>query len=472
MGLRINHNISALNAARQLRISNTALSKSLERLSSGYRINKGADDPAGLIISEQLRAQITGIKQAVENSQDAVNLIGTAEGALNEINELLRSMRSLALHSSNLATVDTDQIEANQAEIDSAINSIERIANTTKFANKYLLNGAQSFVTSGINSAHFQDLSIDRAQFGDNPNLLVQYAVTQSASYAQITTNITGNLQDNVTIQITGSKGSQQISFASGSTVAQVVNAIQLLAPNTGVSASAVGGAVVFRTQDYGSAAEARVNVIDDGAETFLVGGDTVAVANGQDIGGNINGAVAVGKGTELSVSNAGFIGSLNFEDIQAVTGTSGNFYVTQQGLVFQLGDRTNPNEQESFGIENVNPFNLGVSQGRLSELKTGGQYDMLSDSDQAVFIIDEAINDVSSLRARLGAFEVNTLQTNINSLGVAVENLTSSESRIRDVDFAAETVEFTRAQILVQAGTSIAAQANAATQSVLQLLQ
>ena len=138
MGLRINNNIEALNAQRSLAKSNFGLAKSLQKLSSGFRINVAADDPAGLVISEALRSQLAGLNQAVENSQNAANMIGTAEGALIEMNDILKSMRQLAVHAASTGTADAEQISADQAQIDSAIRSIDRIANSTKFAGKSL----------------------------------------------------------------------------------------------------------------------------------------------------------------------------------------------------------------------------------------------------------------------------------------------------------------------------------------------
>ena len=471
MGLRINNNINAINAARQLGYSNKALSSSLARLSSGYRINTGADDPAGLTISEKLRAQIVGLKQGVENSQDAINLVGTAEGALNEMNELLRSMRSLALDSANLGTVDQDQIDANQAEVDSAVNSINRISNTTKFGNKYLLNGTQSFDVSynGAAATDLDDLQVYRAQLGSAASLQINYNISSGAEYAEYDTGIAAAaaLSGDHVMQISGATGSEQITLASGALGSDVMDAINAVSDNTGVKGELSGATVRFRSTIWGSDALVQVEEITAVGD-LGVGGK----ATGKDIIGSINGLKGVGNGLELSIDSSSFAGKLVFTaDAGSLDGQADSFDVNDEGLLFQLGDRTNPNEQASVGINSMHSYNLGVAEGRLSAIKTGGDYDLSTDADTAVRIIDAAIDDVTGLRARLGAFQVNTLETNINSLGVAIENVTGSESRIRDVDFASEAAEFTKAQILVQAGTSVAAQANVASQSVLQLL-
>jgi len=143
MSMTITHNVRALNTQRWLTANNRNLSKSLEQISSGYRINTGSDGPADLVISEQLRAQSTGLERAVRNTQETMNVLGIAEGALDEMNKILRKMRSLALHASNSGITSPSQVAADQAETDSGIQTIDRIANTTKFSNQFLLNGAK-----------------------------------------------------------------------------------------------------------------------------------------------------------------------------------------------------------------------------------------------------------------------------------------------------------------------------------------
>ena len=249
----------------------------------------------------------------------------------------------------------------------------------------------------------------------------------------------------------------------------------------------------MFTSTEVGSDAIVKIEDIDGNG---ILIGNTASASNsvstvsdrGADIQGSINGATAQGKGRVLSTNNPRFSGSIAFDYATAAgTGTAiasnaslgvtgrdaarvepaalpanstGSFDVNSEGLKFQLGAYTDPNNQESIGIENLS-----------TSLKSGGANDLTTNSDQAVKIVDEAITDVASTRARLGAFQANTLETNINSLGVAIENITSSESRIRDLDFAAETASFTKSQILVQAGTSILSQANVSAQSILRLL-
>ncbi|PCJ57274.1 MAG: hypothetical protein COA79_16340 [Planctomycetota bacterium] len=500
MGLRIVNNINSIKAGRQLSQSNRAFSNSLERLSSGLRINKGADSPAGLIISEQLRAQIVGLKQAVENSQKATNVIGTAEGALNEVNSLLSSVRRLAIDSSNLGTTDQDQLDANQAEVDSAINSIDRIADTTQYAGKKLLNGSASFEVSGVSSS-IDKLNVSRVQLGSATSRTIDYEIKSLAEFAEVSIDVgAAALDKDTTLQISGSRGSQQISFSAGSSLTQIANAIDALNENTGVTArvDASSNTITFASTEVGSSQSVRIQDIDGdgtllGSIASASNSATTASDKGADVEGTILGAVALGTGRRLSGNTSVFTGDLTF-DFNTATGRSaigvtgrdaartevtgitadatGTFSLNSEGLLFQLGAFTDPNNQESVGIDSTNSYNIGVREGRLSSVKSGGVNDLSTNSDQAVRIIDEAITDIASIRARLGAFQTNTLETNINSLGASIENITNSESLIRDLDFSTETAAFTKAQILVQAGTSILSQANASSQSVLALLQ
>lgn len=499
MGLRINNNISALNSARQLRASNTKLGMSLERLSTGLKINSGKDDPAGLIISEQLRSQIVGLKQAVNNAQDAINLVGTAEGALSEVSSLLLSIRRLAIDSANAGATDQDQLDANQAEVDSAVTSINRIANTTQYAGKKLLNGTAGFQLEEI-SAGVKDVQINRAVFGTAESLEIKYKILQPAKFAEITIDLgdTGRLKGNSVVQFTGPNGGQQIAFGADSTADEIIETVRTLQGNTGITArkGATDSEIIFVSTDVGTDQRISLTDIDGDKQLFANGGPNVIAKSGEDMQGTVNGVLANGFRNELTVAGPQFSGHLTFnynaivDSAISVDATSaeaaetipsgvlneadstGSFKLVTKGLVFQLGAFTDPNFQETMGIDDVNAQNLGVAEGRLSSIVAGGVNNLSSNPDQASRIIDGAINDVAKIRARLGAIQKNTFETAINSLEISIENLTASESRIRDLDFAEETVIFTKNQILVQAGTSIAAQANASSQAVLKLLQ
>src|SRR3954470_3495572 len=183
---RINTNVASLTAQRGLGRSQRTLNDTLQRLSSGLRINRGADDPAGLIASEGLRSEISGINQAVDNSSRANNVISTAEGALNEVASLLLNVKSLVVQAANSGAMSSDEIAANQLQVDSAVQSITRIADTTTFAGLHLINGSLDYLTSGVNTTDIKALHVNQANFGTRANIPVQVDVVTSARTAEL----------------------------------------------------------------------------------------------------------------------------------------------------------------------------------------------------------------------------------------------------------------------------------------------
>ena len=204
---RINTNVASLTAQRGLAKTQKQLSDTLQRLSSGLRINRGADDPAGLIASEGLRSEISGITQAIDNSQRASNVISTAEGALQEVASLLLNVKSLVVQAANAGAISPDEIAANQLQVDSAIESITRISNTTTFAGLHLLNGSLDYITSGVVASSVGALHISQANFGTNTNIPVQIEVITSAKTADLEFRTSG-ITAPVTLEITGNSPS------------------------------------------------------------------------------------------------------------------------------------------------------------------------------------------------------------------------------------------------------------------------
>ncbi len=466
---RINTNLAAINSLRNLQLSHGQLNKSLERLSSGFRVSRASDDPAGLVISEKLRAQMASLRQAVDNSERSQNMIATAEAALDEVSHLLVSMKELALEAANDGALSAEEVAANQAQVDSAIESINRISNSTKFAGKRLLNGSVDYVTSGV-AASIQELNLFGASFGTNSQLAVTLKMTQSARYGTISRVGKGtSAGSSITLQVTGNKGTEVITLGASTANSGIQAAINAVRDSTGVSALQSTNLIVFYSTSLGLEQFASVKDLDrDGNGTLFVNQRSV----GRNAAGTINGAQAAAKGAELSVSTNALKARLTLKAGLNKNVVTSTFYIKSGGLHFQLGDTTVSSEKQPVGIQQVHSINLGDgSVGFLNQIATGEKFDLKTDANTASRILDAAIDDVTALRGRLGAFVKNTLETNIASLGIAVENISAAESRIRDVDFAAETAEFTRTQILVQAGTSILAQANLVPQSVLALL-
>lgn len=490
---RINTNIASLIAQSNLARSNTDLNVRLERLSTGLRINRGADDPAGLIVSERLRSEVNGLNQAIKNSERASSVIATAEGALAEAASLLNSIKSLVVESANSGALSKEELEANQLQIDSAIESITRIANTTSFAGLQLLNGSLGYTTSGVPASAITATQIHAAKLGNNASLPVSVEVVGSAQSGELflsgnTAGSPGALLSSVTLEVAGTRGVTTLSFVSGAALSSVVAAVNTFKDSTGVSASLVDAAnqtsgMVFNSLSYGSEAFVSVEKVGAGGDFFEVAdqknGSIVTRDEGQDVLAVVNGALGSGRGLEVSVNTSTLGASLKLDETFAqTTGVVRSFDITGGGSVFQLGPTVNENQQVDIGISSIVASRIGGTlvngdQHYLESLRSGGAYSLLDgDFTPASDILDNAITEISVMRGRLGAFERNTLDTNLRSMQVALENITASESKIRDADFAAETAALTRAQILTQAGTSVLATANASSQNVLALLQ
>lgn len=715
MGLRINHNLASLGAALNLGRANAALSSSLAKLSTGLKINTASDGPADLIISEKFRSQITAISKVTENTQNAISMLSTAEGALAEVNSLLNKMKGLALKATQTATQSPDEIAASQAEIDSAIASINSISRNTSFGSVNLLDGSQAVETTAVNTNQVL-VDIDKANFAGATKDITANVVTAAARASTTidlsTQTIGGTLDSSQVFKITGNRGSTTLTFQAGATDAKLVEEINGVVDQTGVIAqvsaeniitleSAKYGASEFVTvedvdgdndiltaipdtgatysitegnsglnilasdekyEDYtvnitvrttaqqanstpqvfiddatqtisivandsatntavatqlnmiatgfsaldnaalaitvkaqGMVAEntpqltvslkdgasvptgdftvsiqsttasvtaqsityntatsvLTITLLDDTAGALVTGVPTnqtsfndlvadstanaayldlfdfrlsdtllgrsvvdetasgdltnafVAVANktsyvsanGTDGELEVNGVKAAAKNLTYTFDNGNIRGNITLKESFNAVGNSTTFTLSGKGAFFQLGQKSQLSHQTGVGIRSVAADQLATglyidssldpalaageainddslyTTATLADVLSGGEFDLASNASTAYNIIEQAIFEVADQRARLGAFISNTLESNVNSLGVAFENLTAAESRIRDVDFASETAELTRAQILVQAGTSVAAQANVATQAALQLL-
>ena len=463
---RINTNVSSLIAQRVLSKNNDQLNQSLERLSTGLKINSGADDPAGLIASENLKSEQSGITQAIDNANRANNIVGTAEGGLSEVSNLLVQLQSLVSGTANSGGLSTDEKNANQLQVDSILNTINRISQATSFQGTKLLNGNLAYTTSGVNSTQFDDVQINAARVpsGGSVNVVVQ--VTASAQTGEITYS-NGALTSGVTLEISGNAGTEQLSFASGATLSSIQTAINAITTATGVSATISGSTLKIDSTDYGSNAFVSVKT---------VAGPFTASATkdfGRDASVTVNGAAAQADGLGITYRSSNLDVEFSLDTTFNKAG-SGSFDITGGGATFALGSKVTEADKASLGIQSVSTGSLGNSTlGYLTTLGSGGANSLLSDNlVNAQSIVSKAITQVSQLRGRLGAFQKFTLGSTINSLGVAYENASAAESAIADTDFAAETANLTRAQILSQSATTVLAQANAAPQSALSLLR
>jgi len=410
--MRINQNVMANNASRNLSGTNVMLGKSLEKLSSGFRINRAADDAAGLVVSQGLRAQVGGLKQATRNAQDGISVVQTAEGALNEVHTMLGRMRDLAVQAANSGGNDAAARTAAQTEISELSSEITRLSDKTRFGGVNLLDG-----TYGVGASTQTGAATGPSGVGDNWTALI------AASTFEINIDTTTS----VSVNATGFTGS------TASMAEQLTTAINTALTNAGsVHAGKVSVSGEYNTtlnQNFTGAADTSQFTL---SVSGLASGGTF-VTGTQGVGVPLT-ALGITAGTSV-----------------AAAGTGGTF---------QIG--ANSGDTLSLNIGDVDAVALGV-----------GSLDVTSDTGAAAAItaLDAAIASVSTTRGDLGAKQ-NRFESMINNLQVSTENISASESRIRDTDMASEMVSFTKNQVLQQAGTAMLSQANQIPQSILSLLR
>jgi flagellin len=464
----INTNVSSLVAQRSLIANNQDLSTSLQRLSTGLKINSGADDPAGLIASENLKAEQTGIQTAITNAGRAGNVIGTAEGGLNEVSSLLTQLQGLVGQSANSGGLSSGEVAANQLQVDSILSTINRVAQGTTFEGRQLLNGNLGYTTSSVATSALANVQINSALVPAGSTVAVAVQVVASGKTGVITYTggtVTGNT---VTLQVAGNQGTTQLSFASGTTVSSIATAINGVKSSTGLSAQVSGTDLRVNSTGFGASQFTSIQAISG---TF--NGLSTTKSFGKDANVTVNGATAQVDGLNVSYRNANLDVSLTLTQAADKPLTK-TFYVTGGGANFSLGSKVSESGIASIGISSVSTGSLGDSiNGFLSSLGSGGANNLSSANlSTAQNIIDSSISQVSSLRGRLGAFQTFTIGSTVNSLGVAYENVSAAESAIADTDFAKETSNLTRAQILSQSATTVLAQANAIPNQALTLLR
>jgi len=400
VGLSVNTNVAAMNAYRNLATTNNAMSKSLERLSSGFRINRAADDAAGLAISEGLRSQIGGLTQAVRNTQDGTSVVQTAEGALSESTSILQRMRDLSVQASNSGSLNTTATSSIQKEIGQLKQELDRIANTTTFNGTNLLDGTYNKAFQvGANAGQTISVAIGSVGKGMDSSGLGVSGVDVSTVAANAASAVTTNA-------IVGTAGS--LAITPSGAAADYTSATVVQDPTR------LNGTISYQGKSF-----------DLGSVQYTAGN-----TNAQNI-------------TQLNAAAASALG--------LATGAT-PFAATATGVKFTAPDV---------------PAAGASIQTLAADTPT---FTQASGASAAITAIDSAITLVSSARADLGAKQ-NRFEHTINNLNTTIENTTASESRIRDTDMASEMTNFTRTQVLTQAGTAMLAQANQSTQSILKLL-
>ncbi|MCP4752815.1 MAG: flagellin [Proteobacteria bacterium] len=507
MSLRINHNTSAINAHRNLQKNQNELSNTLEKLSSGLKINRASEGPAALVISEQMRAQLAGLGQAIDNSETAISLVQTTEANMSEISNLLTGMRQLAIHAANEGVNDQVMLEADQKELENALETIDRIAAQAQFGNKRLLDGSRGAAgTSTGDNLEFVGATLAT---GDSREHGFDVKITQIAAKA----NITGQTALSNEIIAAGEsltviERGKMATYTSNKddTAATVVQNLRSEIDRKGLELDIdlnEGGQIEIKHRQYGSDYNFQVSSTTAGILSENAG-EIEMSRDGLDIKGTINGESAIGKGQVLTgVKGAACVDGLavryygdgkkgivppgcEVADLEVegegeaaaerpeITdeGLSvGRVFIAQNSMKFQVG--ANRNQTVGVSIKSADSESLSRGIANQSGFESLSDIDLRSflGSQDALLLIDNAIDTVASDRGELGAFQKNTLESNLSNLRVANENLISSESIIRDVDMAKEMAQFTKNQIMAQSATAMLAQANQMPTNVLQLL-
>ena len=461
----VQHNMQAANANRMLNVTTSAQSKSTEKLSSGYRINRAADDAAGLTISEKMRKQIKGLDRASTNAQDGVSAVQTAEGALTEVHSMLQRMNELATQSANGTNSTTDR-KAIQDEIDQLSTEIDRVSETTKFNEMYLLKGTNGTTATKTLNAHDAG-----------------FAGSFDTNQTTFTLDKTLNADDKVTI------AGKEYTIAAAGTTGTAANATS---SNTNVT--------VTNGNAYTGTANETLTYKDatgGGTAGWYKNGNTTTTPDVAAAGGTYKGVTIAGTATAndtitLTAAVAGTAAAGAIEATEAYNKIAdelkkaSSIGADNDATVTSNGDGTFTIAKGTVAIKDALSFNLHVGADADTTNKISVKIDSMSsaglgikgikadteqDATYAIDAIADAISKVSDQRSSLGAVQ-NRLEHTINNLDNVVENTTSAESRIRDTDMAEEMVNYSKNNILAQAGQSMLAQANQSNQGVLSLLQ
>lgn len=471
----INHNMQALNAHRQMGANATNAQKSMEKLSSGLRINRAGDDAAGLAISEKMRGQIRGLDQAGRNAQDGISLIQTAEGALNETHSILQRMRELSVQSANDTNTTTDREEL-QKEINQLTEEIDRIGNTTEFNTKKLLNG-----NSGLAATADAATGVTVVEGGNAATGTLNLTGVQAAKQAsiQISGKTTGDKLVDAEIQVGKFKINDVEIDVKTASVDGLLKAINDASSKTGVLAEkGADGQLTLKSATVGSTTQINIEGLSNIAATgktlqtkdnnatapaLADAGASKITASGKDATAasvDLGGGAITGSGNTLKIVGGTFDG-LTLKVNPNIAGGAGAIKIdSNDSLSFQIG--ANKGQDMSIAINDMRASALGVD---------AIQVDSAANAKNAIDSIQSAIEKVSGERSKLGAYQ-NRLEHTINNLGTSSENLTAAESRIRDVDMAKEMMTMSKNNILNQAAQAMLAQANQAPQQVLQLLR
>jgi flagellin len=530
--MRVNNNIAAMSSLRHLNGTIDNTNNNLKRLSSGLRINSAADGPADLVISEQMRKQISGLNQAVKNSETSISMVQTAEGVLSEMSSMLINMRQLALHAANNGVADSKIIQADQMEVENILATIDKIATSSQFGTKVLFDGSNAVngvaVGDGLSFYSASALS-ESAPTKNGYSVNIEQVATKAEVIAErrisleefekgasimlkennrvmkMDINDDKNLMMNIQ-QLIGNYRRSPETYSRESTEASLgkilVRALQKKADDNGLSVElAINNIGMLTVEHKYFGSKPSFTVSTDIPGLFGENADEIKLSTGgQDVSGYIGGELAMGYGQYLhggeGTPTEGIVVQYDKElgnrlvDIKDEQGRvigqklvkqtseelvgkdiEGYIHITQRSVKYQVG--ANHNQTISFSLDDLRTEQIA------RDVKNNSNFNSLADIDltnsngaqDSIKLIDDAIMEIGALRGNLGSFQKNSLESNLRNLRVSSENLTNAESVIRDSDMAVEMSDFTKNQILIASGTAMAAQANQIPKSVLQLL-
>ena len=474
----VQHNMTAVNANRMLGLTTASQAKSTEKLSSGYRINRAADDAAGLSISEKMRKQIRGLDQASTNAEDGVSCVQTAEGALNEVQDMLQRMNELAVQAANGTNAESDRAYI-QSEIDALVTEIDRVAETTKFNETYLLKGdgiGGKYVEMGTSTSVGSSITLGVDQTQNNTEDYTTsgeatFSVAWDADFSDDSTdtvtigNKTYELKDYADIDDLADAissntrvASVELKYTDGASATTTSTNITLVEKN---ESTTVMGDVTFQVKSNTTTENQTATItIDGNAITF-----TVATKIDDETGDVIFDEEATNQNikSKLAEDNVSYTEKDGVFTVKLAADMTVNAATKVDALDFNLHVGADSSSTNKIGvkIEAMSADGLGVSGIKVTSEKN---------ATDAIDVIAAALQKVSEQRSDLGAAQ-NRLEHTINNLDNVVENTTSAESRIRDTDMATEMVKYSNLNILAQAGQSMLAQANQSNQGVLSLL-
>ncbi|MCZ6557468.1 MAG: flagellin [SAR324 cluster bacterium] len=483
--LVINHNVSAINTQRNLLQVDKQLKTSLEHLSSGERIVRAADGPADLMISEQMRAQIASVEQAIRNSETSVSMVQTTEAALNEVNRALISIRQRAIHAANTGANDENMLAADQLEVTNTLESLDRIALFSQFGTKTLLDGSNGVngVAAGADLTFVSATEDTRGSPAEGYEVIIKQAATRAFVVAEeaLTQEIIDS-EVELTLQESGKVATYTTNIGDDPRV--VMRQLQTAIDKNGLQLDVIidefgdpdfDNKLIVVHREYGS--EPTFTAISTVAGVLARDVERPMVAElGNDVVGTINDQLAFGRGRILTGAPGTEADGLRLlyegdtpEDPETPVG---RVSVDQNSLIFQVGP--NAGQRVSVSLQSVNPRTIGLNVPNDSGFKNLSQVDVRTaqGAQDTIALTDKAIDDVNIVRATLGAIQKNALEANIRSINVSREELISSESVLRDADMAVEISGLTRNQIVLQSGMAMLGQANQSSRNVLNLLQ